>query len=79
MELSKYLFSNKLAGLLGLEVPDDTLSARPQMLEFVLAGEVMVMVKEEEVTRANVYSVMGWPCTQDEEDIVSITGHEMHK
>lgn len=40
-ELSKYLSSNQLTGLLGLEVLEeleDKSSPQPQMLEFVLAG-----------------------------------------
>ncbi len=78
VELSKYLSSNQLAGLLGLEVLEDTLSPQPQMLEFVLAGQGTVMVKEKEVADANIYRVTGWSFTQDEDGIVSVKGHETH-
>lgn len=37
-ELSRFLISNKLVGLLGLEVLEDTSSPPARMLEFVLAG-----------------------------------------
>ena len=77
-ELSKYLSSNQLAGLLGLEVLEDTSSPQPQTLEFVLAGEGTVMIKEEEVAYANISRVTGWSFAQDENGIISIKGHETH-
>ena len=44
-ELFKFLRSNKLAGLLALEVLEDRSSLQPQMREFVLAGQGTVLVK----------------------------------
>lgn len=58
-ELSTYLTSNMLAGLLSLEVLEVTSSPRPQMLEFVLARQGTVMVKEEAAHR-DTYRVTGW-------------------
>jgi len=78
VELSEYLSSNMLAGLLSLEVLEDTLSPQPQMLEFVLPGQGTIMVKEEEVAYANIYRVTGWSFTQDGNGIVSVKGHETH-
>jgi len=77
VELSNYLSSNQLAGLLGLQVLEDTLSPQPQMLEFVLAGRGTVMVKEE-VAHADIYRVTGWSFTQDKDGIVSVKGNETH-
>ena len=78
VELSEYLSSNQLSGLLGLEVLEDTFSPQPQMLEFVLAGQGTVMVKKEEVACVNIYRVTGWSFTQDEAGIVSVKGNETH-
>lgn len=76
-ELSKYLTSNKLAGLLGLEVLEDTSSPRPQMLEFVLAEQGTVTVKEE-AAHGDVYRVTGWSFAQEKDGTISVKGNETH-
>ena len=63
---------------MGLEVLEDTSSPQPQMLEFVLAGQGTVMVKEEEIAHANIYRVTGWSFAQDEDGNVSVKGNETH-
>ena len=77
-ELSKYLISNKLAGLLGLEVLEDTSSPQARMLEFVLAGRGTVMVKEEEAMHTDTYRVTGWSFAQDKDGTISVKGCETH-
>jgi len=77
-ELSEYLISNKLAGVLGLEVLEDTSSPQPHMLEFILAGQGTVMVKEQEAARADLYRVTGWSFAKDKDGIISIKGNETH-
>ena len=77
-ELSKYLISNKLVGLLGLEVLEDTSSPQTQMLEFVLAGRGTVMIKEEKAMHTNTYRVTGWSFTQDKDGTVAVKGFETH-
>ena len=76
-ELSTYLTSNKLAGLLGLEVLEDTSSPRSQMLEFVLAGQGTVMVKEE-AAHGDTYRVTGWSFAQEQDGTISVKGNETH-
>ena len=77
-ELSKYLIPNKLVGLLGLEVLEDTSSPQSRMLEFVLAGQGTVMVKEEETMHTDIYRVTGWSFVQDKDGIISVKGNETH-
>lgn len=78
-ELSKYLRSNKLAGLLALEVLEDTSSLQSQMREFVLAGQGTVLVKEDGgVAHTDIYRVTGWSFAQDRDGTVSVKGHETH-
>lgn len=65
-------------GLEVLEELEDKSSPQPQMLEFVLAGQGTVIVKEEEAAYANIYRVTGWSVAQDEDGIISVKGHETH-
>ena len=78
-ELSKFLRSNKLAGLLALEVLEDRSSLQPQMREFVLAGQGTVLVKEDgRVAHTDIYRVTGWSFAQDRDGTLSVKGHETH-
>lgn len=61
-----------------LEEVEDKSSPQPQMLEFVLAGQGTVIVKEEEAAYANIYRVTDWLFAQDEDGIISVKEHESH-
>lgn len=77
-EFTKYLGSNKLGGVLGLEVLEDRLSSQSQMLEFVLADQGTVMLKKEDATNAHIYRVTGWSFARSADGTVSIKGNETH-
>lgn len=78
VKLSEYLSSNKLAGLLDLEVLENILSSWLQMLEFVLAEEGMVIIKKEELIHMNIYKVTEWSFILNEDDIVLIKEYKTH-
>lgn len=65
-------------GLEVLEELEDKSRPQTQMLEFVLAGQGTIIVKEEEAAYANIYRVTGWSVAQDENGIISVKGHETH-
>lgn len=77
-EFVEYLISNELAGVLGLEVLEDEMSSQNQSLEFVLADQGTVMLKQDYVTNAYISRITGWSFTRSADGTVSVKGHETH-
>lgn len=48
------------------------------MLEFVLADQGTIMLKEEDATNAHIYRVTGWSFVQSADGTVSMKGNETH-
>lgn len=77
-EFTEFLKSNKLEGVVGLEVLEDRLNSQYQMLEFVLADQGTTMLRKEDATNAHIYRVTGWSLVQSEDGTVSMKGNETH-
>lgn len=77
-EFTDYLISNKLGGILGLEVLGDAWGSNPQMLEFVLGDQGTIMLKEEDTAHSHVYRVTGWSFARGEDGTASMKGNQTH-
>lgn len=77
-EFTNYLTSNKLGGILGLQVLENGLDSQSQMLEFVLADQGTIMLKEDDATGACIYRTTGWSFVRSADGTVSMKGNETH-
>lgn len=77
-EFIDYIESNQLGGIIGLEVLEDGLCSQIQLLEFVLADQGTVMLKQEDVTDARISRITGWSFARGADGIVSTKGNTAH-
>ena len=78
IEFINYLLSNKLEGILGLQILEHGSDTQSQRREFIFTGQGTIMLREEDVINAYISRVTGWSAERSIDGTVSMKGIETH-